>query len=267
VGDAAAATSPRTAASDTVSTMAAISGSQTPGQTPGPAAAPDVTTTAGDARDPAGQRPARGQEPGQRPEPGRRSPAVSSDSRSDSRPDSQAASTPGSSPGASVDAGPAGRAAAADVVPVNAPAVAEPASALLSVDIRPWCDLTIDGVSNGRADRNRTIELAPGRHELSCSQGPGRAAWRETVVLAAGERKRLTGSVLQPVRVRIQVAAGNAVRIAGRRHANGAEAMLAPGRHNIAVLAGDREIEYDWVDIPAVQACTVRDRPALDCYQ
>jgi serine/threonine-protein kinase len=245
LGDVAASTS--LAAPDAEPGMVAVAASQTPSQTPAPAAA----VAPADGRDQAGRRPVRGLEPGQRADLGRRSPAAS----------------PEPSPGASVDAGPVRRAAALDVPPANTPVVVEPAPALLSVDIRPWCDLTIDGASHGRARRERTIELAPGRHELACSQGPGRAVWRETVILAAGERKHLTGSVLQPVRVRIQVAAGNAVRIAGQRHANGAEVMLGPGRHSIAVLAGDREIGYDWVAIPAVEACTVRDVPALDCYR
>jgi hypothetical protein len=163
-----------------------------------------------------------------------------------------------------VDAGPVARAPVAALVP--APDAA-PARATLSVDIRPWCDLVIDGVSHGRARRDQAIELAPGRHQLVCSQGPGRPSWRQTVTLAPGQHEQLTGSVLQPVRVHVQVAGGNAVRIGGQRHANGAEVMLEPGRHRIAVLAGEREVAYDWVPIPAVEACTVRDNPALDCYR
>jgi serine/threonine-protein kinase len=159
-----------------------------------------------------------------------------------------------------LDAGPVARA------PASAPDAA-PARATLSVDIRPWCDLVIDGVSHGRARRDRAIELAPGRHQLVCTQGPGRPAWRQIVTLAPGEHQQLSGSVLQPVRVHIQVAGGNAVRIGSERHTNGAEVMLEPGRHRIAVLAGEREIAYDWVPIPAVDACTVRDTPALDCYR
>jgi eukaryotic-like serine/threonine-protein kinase len=260
VGNDVAATSSGMAAPGIEPTMVAVSASQMPiqpprqlsGQPSGESQGPAPAATApADARDQAERRAARGQEPGQRVESGRRTPAAS----------------PASSPGASIDAGPVGRAIEPDVAPPIAPVAAELAPALVTVDIRPWCDLTIDGASHGRARRDRTIELTPGRHELSCSQGPGRAAWRETVILAAGERKHLTGSVLQPVRVRIQVTAGNAVRIAGKRHANGAEVMLAPGRHSIAVLAGEREIGYDWVAIPAVQACTVRDVPALDCYR
>jgi hypothetical protein len=268
VGEAEAATGPGTTSPGNEPTLVAVSGSQTqlqpagqppgqnldqtPDQTPGPpsgpAAAPRAgVNPAGDARDQAGRRPVRGAETGQRVEPVRRGPAPAS--------------------GAGVDAGPVGRAGEPEVAQPSPPVAAEPAPALLSVDIRPWCDLTIDGASHGRAQRDRKIELTPGRHELSCSQGPGRPAWRQTVVLAAGERKHLTGSVLQPVRVRIQVRAGNAVRIDDQRHANGAEVLLEPGRHSIAVLAGGREIGYDWVAIPAVEACTVRDVPALDCYR
>jgi hypothetical protein len=270
VSDAVAATSPGTTAPGNEAAMVAVSASQAlieppgdpsgqppgqslgqslgqpPGLSPGPSTAPRAAMNpAADAREQAGRRPARGPEIGQRVETVRRSPASSS----------------------GVDAGPVGRAGEPEVAQPVAPVTPEPAPALLSVDIRPWCDLTIDGAGHGRAQRERTIELAPGRHELSCSQGPGRPAWRQTVTLAAGERKHLTGRVLQPVRVRIQVSAGNAVRIAGQRHANGAEVMLDPGRHSIAVLAGEREIGYDWVAIPAVEACTVRDAPALDCYR
>ncbi|WP_428267146.1 protein kinase domain-containing protein [Haliangium sp.] len=152
--------------------------------------------------------------------------------------------------------------------PPTTTAPAEPApAASITVDIRPWCDLSIDGVNHGRADRNRVISLAPGRHSLVCSQGPGRAAWLETISLAPGQRLDLRGSVLQPVRVRVQVGGGDQVRIGDEVHPNGAEIELTPGRYRIAVLADGRQVGRAWVSIPAVRSCTVRDRPALDCYR
>ncbi len=214
---------------------------------PAPAPAPAGSPALAPGHDQTGRRPGRG-------EP--RQPASSA-----ANPGNPSSSNP-VRPSVPVDAGPVAR------VAVPAPALdAAPARATLSVNIRPWCDLVIDGVSHGRARRDRAIEIAPGRHQLVCSQGPGRPSWRQTVTLAPGEHQQLTGSVLQPVRVHVQVAGGNAVRIGGQRHANGADLTLEPGRHRIAVLSGEREVAYDWVPIPAVEACTVRDTPALDCYR
>ena len=221
--------------------MAAVTDLATPAPASAPALAPGHDQT------------------GRRPVPGE--PRQPASNAGNSRPASSDPVRPVAVP---VDAGPVARAPVA--TPIPAPDAA-PARATLSVDIRPWCDLVIDGVSHGRARRDRAIELAPGRHQLVCSQGPGRPSWRQTVTLAPGQHEQLTGSVLQPVRVHVQVSAGNAVRIGGQRHANGAALMLEPGRHRIAVLSGEREVAYDWVPIPAVDACTVRDTPALDCYR
>ena len=45
--------------------------------------------------------------------------------------------------------------------------------------------MTIDGEDHGRADKSRPIELAPGKHDIRCSQGAGLAEWRETRGLPA----------------------------------------------------------------------------------
>lgn len=178
--------------------------------------------------------------------------------------------TPDGDGAGSTIAGGAADGAADDGAGAEAPGAgpAAPAPpARLSVDITPWCDLRIDGTSHGRARRDRIIDLAPGRHELECSQGPGRASWREAVHLAPGERRHLTGSVLQPVRIRIAVRGGDRVLIDTRPHPNGSTLDLSPGRHRITVLAGAQEVAGAWVAIPAVPDCTLRDHPALDCYR
>ncbi len=214
-------------------------------------------TSAADARSPASGRTRR--------------PAGGGDGR---RRGSRATDRQRSAASASADAGVTRRAAAAidagtstantAVPPAPAPA---PAPAKITVDIKPWCDLSIDGQSHGRARADRVIELAAGRHQLVCSQGPGRAAWRQTVELRAGERRAFTGSVLQPVRVQVEIAAGDSVRIGDRRHANGATLALDPGRYRVVVLTGERTVARAWVSIPAVSRCTLRDAPALDCYR
>ncbi|ACY12920.1 serine/threonine protein kinase [Haliangium ochraceum DSM 14365] len=166
---------------------------------------------------------------------------------------------------ATIDAGAPERAVVA--IDAATAVVVAPAPATVTVDIKQWCDLSIDGSDYGRAQRTRAIELPAGRHRFVCSQGPGRSAWRQTVTLRPGERRQLSGSVLAPVSVRVEVSGGDAVRIDGTRHDNGARLQLDPGRYRIAVLSRDQERSYDYVSIPAVASCTVRDRPTLDCYR
>ena len=186
--------------------------------------------------------------------PPERPPETESDRKQDSEDVGSGAEVTGEIPAESSGAGPAAEATPAPL-------------ARLSVDITPWCDLRIDGTDHGRARRDRIIDLAPGRHELACSQGPGRASWRETIDLAPGERRHLTGSVLQPVRVRIAVRGGDTVLIDTAPHQNGDTLDLSPGRHRVTVMAGAREVASAWVAIPAVSGCTLRDQPALDCYR
>ncbi|MEM9488729.1 MAG: protein kinase, partial [Myxococcota bacterium] len=147
-----------------------------------------------------------------------------------------------------------------------APAVdAAPADAVITLDIRPWCDVAIDGRSYGRAQRDRQIALAPGRHQVVCSQGVGRPQWSQTITLAPGERRALRGSVLKPVQVRVEIS-GDSVIIAGKRYRNRTTIALPPNRYRVDVYSGKSKGASDYVFIPAVASCTLRDRPDLDCY-
>ncbi len=145
------------------------------------------------------------------------------------------------------------------------PPVPAPSAAVRFV-ITPWCDLHIDGVPQGRVDRARVWRLAPGPHSFVCTQGRGRPQWRHSATLQAGEQRTFRGSVLAPVQVRIAIAGGDAVLLDGNRYANGVELELSPGSHRVTILRGDTPTTSGWLRLSRVSTCTLRDRPALDCY-
>ena len=129
-----------------------------------------------------------------------------------------------------------------------------------------WCELSIDGVAHGRADRSRAIELAPGHHELVCAQGAGRPSWRGAIDLGPGQDRVVSGSLLAPVDVTIDVRGGDRAIVDGTSHPRQAVVRLAPGRHKVEVRDGERVIARGWVSVPRVAACALRETPELDCY-
>jgi len=129
-----------------------------------------------------------------------------------------------------------------------------------------WCELVIDGTPRGRADRELTLSLEPGRYRATCSQGPGLETWSTTVSVKAGETRRVDGTLLQPVDVLIDV--GDAVRISNKDTvARGTRTKLKPGRYRIEVLVDGKTRSTTYVNIPRVERCTLRDKPSLDCYR
>jgi eukaryotic-like serine/threonine-protein kinase len=143
----------------------------------------------------------------------------------------------------------------------DAPARAAPAHVTFALDA--WCDVTIDGVSYGRADRKRAIELPPGKHDLACSQGAGMASWKGSVELAPGDNHVVRDSLLGTVAVTIDV---GEVRIDGVRHARGEVVPLAPRRHKLELIVGGQVAAEKWVTVVPGTPCRLRDTPELDCY-
>ncbi|HUH02836.1 MAG TPA: protein kinase, partial [Kofleriaceae bacterium] len=80
-----------------------------------------------------------------------------------------------------------------------------PKPAMLTLEMTPWCNVLIDGEDRGRANPSRPLRVAPGRHTVVCTQGPGMGEWKQTVELAPGQQLTLRGSVLRPVTVRVGV--------------------------------------------------------------
>ena len=169
------------------------------------------------------------------------------------------AATPSTLP---IDAAVAADAAPASPADAGAPA---PAPARVTFSFDTWCDLVVDDELRGRADRTREVSLAPGRHRASCSQGPGLGVWSESVEVAAGEVRRIDGTLLRPVEVTIE--AGDSVRIGGQTVARGDAVVLRPGRYRVEVIAGGKARPAAYVNIPRIRRCTLRDQPTLDCYQ
>ncbi|MCG8421148.1 MAG: protein kinase [Proteobacteria bacterium] len=151
--------------------------------------------------------------------------------------------------------------------PKQAATDAARARATVTLDIRPWCNVRIDGRDYGRARRDRIISLDPGQHEIACTQGPGRPEWKTSLNLEPGQHVPLRGSVLKPVQLRVSLERGDSLQVDRRRYSNGSSLRLLPGRHRVDLFSGDDRITGAWVSIPAVPACTLRDVPALDCYR
>ena len=168
-----------------------------------------------------------------------------------------------------VDAG--ARATPIDATPIDAAARTAPIDAAAAAPARvvfvfdTWCDLVLNGEPRGRADRSLDLRLAAGRYEARCSQGAGLSAWTQTVVVAAGEQRRVEGTLLPPVSVVID--AGDRVRIGTVSAARGQTVTLKPGRYRVEITTGRQPTVVVYVDIPRVARCTLRSSPRVDCYR
>jgi hypothetical protein len=137
--------------------------------------------------------------------------------------------------------------------PPDAAARVIPAHVTLALDT--WCELTIDGQPRGRASR-QPIELAPGHHELACSQGAGAPSWSAPIELAPGEDRVVAGALLAKVAVTLDLDA----TIDGVPYRKGAVVRLGPGRHHVDGADGG------WFSVAHDTPCHLRDSPELDCY-
>jgi serine/threonine-protein kinase len=158
----------------------------------------------------------------------------------------------------------------ADAAPVNIDAAIAPATAPPKV-VRPakvrfemshWCDASIDGVSYGRADKKRWIEVVPGPHEFRCHQPTTGEGWSAKRTLAEGQEMVLSGQVLAAVRVEVKTSAA-AVRIGGRLLRSGDRASLAAGRYEVEILEGKKVVNSGFLSLR--QSCVLRDKPAISC--
>ena len=143
-----------------------------------------------------------------------------------------------------------------------APVDAAPVAVTFAFDT--WCDLTVDGVARGRADRSLTVALPPGRHAATCGQGRGLGSWSQPVVVVAGPPVTVRGSLLPPVEV--TVAVGDEVRIDGAAIARGRARAVRPGVHLVEIVVAGKVSRAASLSFPSVARCTLRDQPTLDCY-
>lgn len=116
-----------------------------------------------------------------------------------------------------------------------------------------WCDVTIDKVTLGRADRAYPVEV--GHHVVTCAQG-GTRAWTREVDVVANGTATATGAMLSTFTIHFAVdATWN-----GQGFAKGATTTAKPGQYSLQVSGAKK-----FVAVAA--SCEVRDRPELDCYR
>ena len=130
------------------------------------------------------------------------------------------------------------------------PAVVQRGTIRVSNDT--WCDVTIDKVMVGRADKAYPVDV--GHHVVTCAQG-GVRAWTREVDVVAHDTVTATGTMLSTFTIHFAVdATWN-----GQAFAKGATTTAKPGQYSLQV--GDAK---KFVAVAA--SCEVRDRPELDCY-
>jgi hypothetical protein len=169
-------------------------------------------------------------------------------------------------PHVSIDAAVAAVPRDAAPAPRSIDAAPAPTRGSLTFTFDAWCDLSIDGVSVGRADPHKSYPADAGTHSLACTQGQGLPTWTGTTTVIAGESTPVTGHLLANVRVKVSVTAGDSVRIGGTTYPNGAVVELKPGRIRVEVVKGSTTVTTGWVSLPRIPGCALQDQPDLDCY-
>jgi serine/threonine-protein kinase len=162
-----------------------------------------------------------------------------------------------------IDAGPAPTPDARAVAALPPPVPEEPAS--LVVDIKPWCDVWIDGKKVGRASPTRSFTVAAGTHKVECKQPSTGLKWQEQVTLEAGQKSRLRGTVIGKVSVRVRLGKGEGVRISGKTVKSGQSTSIQGGRHLVEILSGGKVTgKPRYLDLR--QDCVLKDEPKLACF-
>ena len=149
--------------------------------------------------------------------------------------------------------------------PIDAAVAPSPAPAHVTFAFDTWCELAIDGARRGRADKTLAVELPAGEHVVVCSQGPGLASWSQTITVAAGQHRRVDGTLLASVEV--VIAAGDEVQIGTSTYPRGTTVRLKPNRYRVTVFAGGKASPARFIDIPRLARCTLRAEPDLACYR
>ena len=132
-----------------------------------------------------------------------------------------------------------------------APAPSAPGHVVVRNDV--WCNIWIDGALHGNR-RNERIEVTAGHHVVRCVN-PAAGEWVQATEVAPGATETLTGTLLRPLDVRLEVDA----TIDGKPYPRGAVVKLKPG--NIEVVAGGKK-QF----ITFRESCTLRVVPDLGCY-
>jgi serine/threonine-protein kinase len=160
-------------------------------------------------------------------------------------------------------AAPPADAEAMTVAPIDAAIDAAPRPGFITVENDRWCDVKIDDAPRGRRESG-PFQVAPGHHRVVCEQPGTGNKWFAELDIAPGQRAVAKGSMARKVDIVVQLADADHVTIDGQLYANGARVPLSEDRHEIRAIRGGDEVGKAFVTIRA--PCTLRDRPALDCF-
>ncbi len=136
-------------------------------------------------------------------------------------------------------------------------------TAKVIVDVRPWCDVWIDGQKRSRASKTKVYSLPVGQHRIECKQESTGMRWEKLVVLSAGETRTLKGTVLGSAVITVRLSGGDEVRIGERRVRNGKSVTLPVGRYRTEVWQGGKAKRSRYLVLRA--SCTLHDEPSLSC--
>jgi serine/threonine-protein kinase len=140
-----------------------------------------------------------------------------------------------------------------------------PEPGYLTLNIRPWCNASIDGKAVGRSPSKKAFKLAPGVHTVRCTQGGRQPVYRKQVTLKAGQKITLHGSVARPCRVTIRLSAPHySVNIQGTTYKTGSIKVPA-GRKRVVLLKNGVPHKTRYVVFPPGGRCTLKDKPRLSC--
>ncbi len=147
--------------------------------------------------------------------------------------------------------------------PDAASALVVPKTAEVIVDVRPWCDVWIDGEKRSRASKTKVYRLPAGSHRIECKQESTGMQWGKLVDLSAGESRTLKGTVLGFALVTVRLSGGDEVRIGDRRVRNGESVKLPVGRYRTEVWQAGKPKRSRYLVLRA--SCTLHDEPTLSC--
>ena len=142
-----------------------------------------------------------------------------------------------------------------DATPAVTPVDAAADSGSITVMNDTWCEVTVDGVAQGRTVGSRkTLRLPVGRHTIGCAQPGINTGWQRDVDVIAGKVTPVVGALLAEVEVTMAIT-GNAVQINGTHYPRGMVAKLKPGRYRAVIEGG----AAGWLTIPSTSACRLHE--------
>ncbi|MEO8706523.1 MAG: serine/threonine-protein kinase, partial [Kofleriaceae bacterium] len=160
------------------------------------------------------------------------------------------------------------RTTVADALTVPADAAPPPIDAAASVSTEEgqlivmndtWCEISVDGISQGRLVKRKLVKLAVGHHVIKCAQPGINAGWTREVDIEAGKPHAIEGTLLATVEVTIAIT-GDTVQVDARHYTRGKVVKMKPGRYRAVVINSNGETgAAGWLDIGR-QPCRLHEQ-------